>query len=113
LIVVSYIEGREICKQDDLSLPLFFSFSLSLFLFCYLIGTDDDRLFSLITRGRFYARLKTNFLFIPSGVAGLLLFVYARIIVQALTCKLPMAYCTCNSFSTTNQTKEKIDSWNR
>jgi hypothetical protein len=53
------------------------------------------------------------FVFIPSGVAGLLLFVYVAIIVQALTCKLPMAFCTCNSFSTSssnNKRKKKIDS---
>ena len=40
-----------------------------------------------------------RFAFVPSGVAGLLLVVYVRIIAQAFTCKLPIAYCTCNSFS--------------
>jgi len=50
--VVSYIEGIDICKQDDLSVvaivAFFFflslSFSSSIFPFCYLIGTDDERL---------------------------------------------------------------------
>jgi hypothetical protein len=44
--VVSYIEGIDICKQDDLSVVAIVAFflSLSLFPFCYLIGTDDERL---------------------------------------------------------------------
>jgi hypothetical protein len=47
LIVGSYIEGRDICKQDDLSavaIVAFFSLLFFLSLSCYLIGTDDDRL---------------------------------------------------------------------
>ena len=106
---------------------LFLSFSLFLLLLHNFIGTDDERLhsslflssslhalFFLITRGGFHARLKTNllfslilFVFISSGATGLLLFVYIRIIVQALTCKLPIAYCTCNSFSTAFNNKRK------
>jgi hypothetical protein len=129
LIVVSYIEGIDICKQNDLSaiaIVAFFSLSLSL-IFCYLIGTYDERLhrslsllFLLSPEGHFMLDWRpisffSRFVFIPSGVAGPLLFVYVRIIVQALTCKLPMAYCTCNSFSTSfdNKRKKKIDSWNR
>lgn len=117
LIVVSYIKGRYICKQDDLSLM---ASVFSLFLFfssfvCYLIGTDDERLSSLSLfhsvclyhhQRDISCSIEDQFpslVFIPSGVAGLLLFVYTRIIVQALICKLPMAYCTCNSFSTRNE----------
>jgi hypothetical protein len=46
--VVSYIEGIDICKQDDLSavaIVAFFSLSFALFFLCYFIGTYDERLY--------------------------------------------------------------------
>lgn len=109
LIVLSYIEGKDICKQDDLSAvaPSFlFLLSLSLLFdwdrwwssLSFSFSHHHQREISCSIEDQFSSSSRFS-LYILSGVAGLLLSVYMRIIVQALTCKLPMAYCTCNSFS--------------
>jgi hypothetical protein len=96
LIVVSYIEEIDICKQDNLSAVAIVAFSsLSVFLsLSYLLLFVWDRwwaspsfsfsLVSIITRGIFHARLKTNFL-------------YFSFCLYSIRCCRSLALCLCEN----------------
>lgn len=128
---IAYSEEIAIRRQDDFFAVAFsrsfvrsFSLLACLFLFlsAWLIATDDERLRhppslpSFHHQGQISCSIEDQFAILspsprslssPSGVTGLLLFVYIRMIAQALTCKLPMARCTCNSFSTSLNSQGK------